>query len=717
MPQDHRVVKAVVATATSTLIVAGIFFFFFYKLAMARQRRRNKFSPSFCREETVVAREEYRQQHGKLRGLIVDENGLDVLYYMRKPEQGQFSRCFSKVRIHQAEEKRKRMDSSCKQKDLERIQEISLLDDSSNVLDFAEVEKPVSIDHLPSVTGKERVQNIPPQPPLPPVGRSKQSPPSPQPPPPPPPPRPKIVFRPPSLPLPHPASNPIKGMHTPPPPSQNHIATGRWFCSIVGTPSAPRGDKSNNNRRGAPTRDCTEKPGDVHMKLKPLHWDKVTANADHSLVWDVINDGSFLVDDDLIEAIFGYTASNQRSTESSKSSSSANSNSNVLPRIFILEPRKSQNIAIVLRSLAISHTEIVDALLEGNALNPDILEKLTKISPTQEEASKILQFSGNPKKLADAEAFLHHFLKAIPTAFIRINAMLFRLSYDSEILHLKQSLQTLRLGCKELRTRGIFFKLLEAILKAGNRMNAGTARGNAQDFNLSALQKLTNVKSTDGKTTLLHFVVEQVVRSEGKRCAADEKHSLGRRVAECGNNKEKEERDYLLLGQPALKGLSVEFSNVKKAATIDYDSFINTASNLIAQVGEIQQMVMSCGSGERGGFVREMEGFLEECWEELKMVREEQTRVMDLVKRTTTYYQAGALKDMGARPLQLFVIVKDFLDMVDQVRIEITRKLQKRKAKSVESSPPIAPPPRSPVRFPNFESHLISDKSHTASSE
>ena len=59
-------------------------------------------------------------------------------------------------------------------------------------------------------------------------------------------------------------------------------------------------------------------------------------------------------------------------------------------------------------------------------------------------------------------------------------------------------------------------KLLEAILKAGNRMNAGTSRGNAQAFKLSSLRKLSDVRSSDGKTTLLHFC------SRGKWCGPRE---------------------------------------------------------------------------------------------------------------------------------------------------------------------------------------------------
>ncbi|KAL4286922.1 hypothetical protein AHAS_Ahas19G0134600 [Arachis hypogaea] len=42
-------------------------------------------------------------------------------------------------------------------------------------------------------------------------------------------------------------------------------------------------------------------------------------------------------------------------------------------------------------------------------------------------------------------------------------------------------------------------------------------RGNAQGFNLSALRKLPDVKSIDRKTSLLHFIVEQVAQKEEEK--------------------------------------------------------------------------------------------------------------------------------------------------------------------------------------------------------
>ncbi|KAF8390333.1 hypothetical protein HHK36_024858 [Tetracentron sinense] len=423
-----------------------------------------------------------------------------------------------------------------------------------------------------------------------------------------------------------------------------------------------------------------------------------------------------------MESLFGYVATNGKSPVGNKTSTNpSSSNTGPPPQILILDPSKSQNTAIVVRSLTISRKEILDALLNGHVLNSDTLEKLTRIAPTKEEEAQILEFDGNSTKLADAESFLYHLLKAVPSAFTRLDAMLFRSNYDLEIRHFKESLQTLELGCKELRNRGLFLKLVDAIL-SGNRMNAGTASGNAQAFDLTALQKLSDVKSTDGKTTLLHFVVEEIVRSEGKRCVINRNHSLDRSNSSnlssgSGTTKEEREKEYIRLGLPVVGGLSLEFFNIKKAATIDCDAFINTCSTLTTGVAKIRQSMARCGS-EGGRFLREMKAFLEEAEKELKVVRQEQTKVMELVKRTGEYYPSGASKDRGANPLQLFVIIRDFLGMVDQVFVDVARNLQKRKtgAESGGLSSPYSPATRIPVKSPDLTAHFTSDKSMTSTS-
>ncbi|KAF5180306.1 Formin-like protein [Thalictrum thalictroides] len=728
---DHTVAKAVGGTVAATLVIAGVFFFFLQRYVIADRRHRGR------REEIITvshpessADDGFKRFDGTLKGLIVDEKGLDVLYW-RELQSGKFKTSFRKeVLAKPIGEEGKSFSKREKREKDNLIQGIPLLRGKSSSssaqirpeLDETnqnkESSRPFTSRNSDKVAAVKSASIA-----LPPVS-------APPPPPPPqaprPPPPPAITTK--KTPAPPPPPPPITVKKNPasPPPPPPQVSS----LSLSSKPPAAPKSKSSGSK-GAESASGDIKSTAAQTKLKPLHWDKVTANADHSMVWDKINGGSFRFDDDLMEALFGYVATNRKSPERNNNKSNLGSPGPGSPaQRFILDPRKSQNIAIVIRSLAISRQEILDALLDGHGFSADTLEKLARIAPTKEEESKILEYDGNPTKLADAESFLFHILKAVPSPFARINAMLFQSNYDSEILQLKESLQTLELGCKELRTRGLFLKLLEAVLKAGNRMNAGTARGNAQAFNLSALRKLSDVKSTDGKTTLLHFVVEEVVRSEGKRCVLNRNYSLGRNnssrnssstsstVSSDNTSREEREKEYMMLGLPVVGGLSVDFSNVKKAATIDYDSFVNMCSALTARVNEIREFLAHIDDDRGAGFVREMKGFLESAEEELKVVKEEQTRVMELVKKTSEYYQAGASKDKSANPLQLFVIIKDFLRMVDQACIDITRNQQKKKTaiKSGSSSPP-SPGLRTPASFPNLPAHFMSDKSSSDSDE
>ncbi|KAL7181780.1 hypothetical protein ACSBR1_040642 [Camellia fascicularis] len=818
------VVKAVVATAASTLVLSLLFFLVLQKYSQKKKENgngNNATVPYYSRRRSdpTVAPNEFTRFDGNVRGVIIDEDGLDVLYW-RNLQGGKRKKSFRKEVFNgNSKEEEKKMSSRSERQDNKAenlVHEIPLLRGKPSTSQGSSIPPPRPLAPVfaipntrsppppppppvesvfaipntrspapppppppPHVESVFAIPNMhspappplsvesvfaipnthsrapPPPPPPPPVAsvfaipNTHSSPPpppvasvldipntrSPAPPPPPPPPPVAYVLAipnrqspaPPPPPPPPPSIPAKKGPAPPPPPPK---APG--LASSSKTLPPPKGIPSSNKQSESLSREgSTTGDGNGQVKLKPLHWDKVNPNVDHSMVWHKIDGGSFRFDDDLMEALFGNVASARQSPRANSSSSSPKSEkSNPRSRVFILDARKSQNTAIVLRSLAISRNEVIDSLIEGQGLDSDTLEKLTKIAPTKEEESEILAFDGDPTRLADAESFLYHLLGAVPSAFTRFDAMLFRSNCNSEILHLKETLQTLDLACKELRTRGLFLKLLEAILKAGNRMNAGTSRGNAQAFSLTTLRKLSDVKSIDGKTTLLHFVVEEVVRAEGKRCVLNKNRSLSRSSSRSNNDtsrnsdnstsKDDKEREYTKLGLPVVGGLSSEFSNVKKAATMDYDALVKTWSVLTAHIDEIRQVLTRCGDSE-GGFVRKMKSFLQVAGQEVEVVKQEQTKVMELVKRTTEYYQAGASKDKEKNPLQLFIIVKDFLGMVDQACIDIARNLQKRKTTTKtnagSTSSPKSPESRNAVKFQRLPENFMSDKSKSSSSE
>ena len=106
-------------------------------------------------------------------------------------------------------------------------------------------------------------------------------------------------------------------------------------------------------------------------------------------------------------------------------------------------------------------------------------------------------------------------------------------------------------------------------------MNSGTYCGGSQAFNINTLLKLADVKGTDGKTTLVHFVVQEIIRSEGKHIAeaADQSASSSVPTSYGIDGKDEssvnKEDDYMRFGLLAVAGLSDELHNVKKDAEID----------------------------------------------------------------------------------------------------------------------------------------------------
>ncbi|KAF2302453.1 hypothetical protein GH714_036404 [Hevea brasiliensis] len=404
------VAKAVAVTAVSTFVIAALLFFFIqrYAVAQSRTKRIDTISGEGHPPPPVLNDDHFSQVDGSLKDVIVDENGLDVLYWRKLEEE-------SKNGNSQQEEEDDDDDDETVQANSEPIQEIPLLRGKSSVLQnnkaVPEIGSPdrimapyINPQSEMTMRGIEKsnltsqTSNLSHLPPPPSAG-----PPLPTPPPPPP-------F----------STKENKTPPPPPPPKAVVLATSSKL------PPVAKGMASKDKPGKSSAGEGREGNGNGQVKLKPLHWDKVNKNTDHSMVWDKIGGGSFRFDDDLMEALFGYVATNRRSPKKGDTSDLKNQNGSPPAQIAILDVRKSQNIAIVLKSLGISREKILDGLTDGQGLNGETLEKLMRIAPTKDEESQI-EFDGDPSRLADAEFFPLPSLKAVPSAFTRLNAMLFRL--------------------------------------------------------------------------------------------------------------------------------------------------------------------------------------------------------------------------------------------------------------------------------------------------
>ncbi|XP_020586009.1 formin-like protein 2 [Phalaenopsis equestris] len=407
---------------------------------------------------------------------------------------------------------------------------------------------------------------------------------------------------------------------------------------------------------------AVDKNGNPLPKLKPLHWDKVRAAPHRSMVWDNIRSSSFVLDEKTIESLFGYNMPCSVKNEESKSKNST-------PNKQVLEHKRLQNFTILLKALNATAEQVCKALILGSGLGTQQLEALAKMAPTKEEEERIIKCGDDTDELGSTEKFLKDILR-IPLAFSRIEVMLYKEIFEDEVIHLKKSFTILEEACKELRSSRLFLRLLEAVLKTGNRMNVGTIRGGARAFKLDALLKLEDVKGTDGKTTLLHFVVQEIYKSEG--LITHEKSNVKPSTkSEAKNTKEKEEecngRELEIVSQ-----LNTELCNVKKTATMDLDVLMSSVLNLSKGMMKLKELVEGELSGNKRdvSFVNSMRVFQKEGDGIINELKESEGQVFRHVREITEYYHGDVGKD-EVNPLSIFVIVSDFLGMLDRICKEL----------------------------------------------
>lgn len=379
------------------------------------------------------------------------------------------------------------------------------------------------------------------------------------------------------------------------------------------------------------------------------------------MVWDQLKSSSFKLNEEMIESLFIVKTPN-----SSNSNETSTTKRPILPSPIgqetrVLDPKKSQNIAILLRALNVTIEEVCDALLEGNAdtLGTELLESLLKMAPTKEEERKLKEYKDDtPMKLGPAEKFLKAVLD-VPFAFKRVDAMLYISNFDSEVEYLKRSFQTLEVACEELRNSRMFLKLLEAVLKTGNRMNVGTNRGDAHAFKLDTLLKLVDVKGTDGKTTLLHFVVQEIIKSEGARLSTN---------TETTPDDTKSRK----LGLQIVVGISSELSNVKKAASMDSEVLNSDVMKLSKGISDIIEVVRlnDTTTPSETRFSGSMNGFMKMAEEEIIRIQAQESVALSLVKEITEYFHGNSAKE-EAHPFRIFMVVRDFLNVLDRVCKEV----------------------------------------------
>ncbi|XP_029142084.1 protein diaphanous homolog 2 [Protobothrops mucrosquamatus] len=175
----------------------------------------------------------------------------------------------------------------------------------------------------------------------------------------------------------------------------------------------------------------------------------------------------------------------------------------------ILDGKTAQNLSIFLGSFRMPYEEIKHIILEVDEakLSEALIQNLVKNLPEQKELNALAELKNEYDDLCESEQF-GVVMSSVKLLQPRLNGILFKLTFEEHINNIKPGIMAVTIACEELKKSESFTKLLELVLMIGNYMNSGSRNAQSLGFNISFLCKIRDTKSSDQKTTLLHFLAD-----------------------------------------------------------------------------------------------------------------------------------------------------------------------------------------------------------------
>ncbi len=344
-----------------------------------------------------------------------------------------------------------------------------------------------------------------------------------------------------------------------------------------------------------------------------------------------------------------------------------------------MELNRARTVGIVLSKFSkrMSNEEIIKAIATHNEqlLSPDDLQALANALPNESERnetnlflSRNPVFKGNPQgQLADGRSL------SIPDQFIvecltelnleiMLESFLFKLQFPEDVAHLEESMLSIRNACTFLKGEKDLKVLLATVLNLGNLMNYeyGARKTTYQTskqavgFRLDSLPKLRDVKSRDGKTTLMQYLVSSVFTNQPELLNISERFAFLKQLRHIKT----EDLD------KSLKRLKVTFGRLRNyrppsGATASFEQFDQTVLQL----------------------------FLQETKETLDRLERASKTVQEVWKETATYFGeevAGNDAD-GKKPEDLFLVLDHFFQLFDEA-VAVERRNREREKREKEKA-------------------------------
>uniref|UniRef100_A0A8C6U6K2 Diaphanous-related formin 3 n=1 Tax=Neogobius melanostomus TaxID=47308 RepID=A0A8C6U6K2_9GOBI len=240
--------------------------------------------------------------------------------------------------------------------------------------------------------------------------------------------------------------------------------------------------------------------------IKRLNWSKIRPQEmSENCFWVAADEDQYAKPNVLnkVALVFGSQRTGEKPIEDKKSIKKR------IKELKVLDPKIAQNLSIFLGSFRMPYEEIRRMIVEVDEeqLTEPMIQNLVKHLPEQGHLNALAKLKDEYSILSAPEQF-GVVMSGVKRLRPRLNHILFRLQFEEQVTNLRPDILAVSSACEEVRKSPAFGRLLELVLLLGNYMNAGSRNAQSFGFDLSSLCKLKDTKSTDQKTTLLHFLAQ-----------------------------------------------------------------------------------------------------------------------------------------------------------------------------------------------------------------
>lgn len=347
-------------------------------------------------------------------------------------------------------------------------------------------------------------------------------------------------------------------------------------------------------------------------------------------------------------------------------------------QVNILDLNRARMVGIVLARFQrrLSFDDIYRAVSEhdSNTLSLDDLLALKSIFPTSQERSDLLLFKkrSTPEEMSKLQAPERFFLILMeePNIDFMLDSFIYRLQFQVDLDALKQSLVDIKRGCDFICQDSDLKLVLGAVLQLGNMVNyeygvrSKHIESQAAGFKLDTLPKLKDVKSRDGRSNLLSYLVDNLLEANPHLAELPDKFSLIHSLRHVNS-------DDIVVKLHNLRSKLVHMKNFKPTNEDQTDSF--------KKFNE-QQLLP----------------FLESADTCLKGVESIYHDLLESWKKTAAYFgedlkehQTTSQFPLSKRPEEIFIVLDTFFQLFDDAIAACNRakKARERQAKQSSQAP------------------------------